>query len=290
MSFLRCERRTVECGLGLLLLLTLAFSTGLSQSAKHTPQKRSATDHKEQVQDYLLSLDLDNPPALPADIVVDKMMATSARRSAELRGFRTTRNYRLQYRGFLGTREAGMKVLSTYAAPDKLEFSVVSEYGSKLLLNRVLLKLLDSEREAFHDQSQIELSPANYRFNSQGLEQTSGDDPFYVLGVTPKKENKFLYRGKVWIDAHDFALAKMEGQPAKSPSFWIKETQIDSNWQKVDGFWLIQHSRSVSHIRMGGMATLTIDYSDYRITSVGCAQGRGLSPQLPDPSSVTPQR
>lgn len=292
MSFLRYERKPVECGLALLLLLTLPLSTGQAQSTERGAQKRSAIDRKAELHDSLLSLDVrsKSAPLLPPDVVVQKMMATSARRSAELHAFRTTRTYRLQYHGFLGTREAGMKVISTYTAPDKLDFSVVSEYGSKLLLNRVLLKLLDSERQAFRDQSQIELSPANYQFESQGFEQASEDDPCYVLGVAPRKENRFLYRGKVWIDAHDFALAKMDGQPAKSPSFWIRDTHIDSTWQKVGGFWLIQHTQSVSHIRMGGMATLTIDYSDYQITSAGRAQGRGQSPQLPDPSSVTPQR
>jgi hypothetical protein len=182
-----------------------------------------------------------------------------------------------------------MKVISKYTAPDKLEFSVVSESGSRLLLNRVLLKLLDNERQAMHDQSKVELSPANYTFDSEGT-ATDFDDPCYVLAVKPRQENQFLYRGKVWIEAHDFALAHMEGQPAKSPSFWIKDTQIDSTWSDVQGFWLIQHSRSMSHIRMGGAATLTIDYSDYQVSRVGGMHGTSQNPQLPNPSSVTPQR
>lgn len=284
MNFLRFEQRRVKsCALYLLLVLAL--------DSDFEAQRRRSVEHKEQVRDRLLSLDIGprNPPALAADIVVNKLMATSARRSAELRGFRATRTYDLQYHGFLGTREAGMRVIATYTAPDKFDFSVVSQNGSKLLLNRVLLKLLESEREAFRNQSQIELSPANYNFESLGLEQTDSD-PCYVLSVQPRKENKFLYRGKVWIDANDFALSRMEGQPAKSPSFWIRDTQIDSSWKKVGNFWLIQHSQSVSHIRMGGTATLTIDYSDYQITGVGRAQGHGQTPELPDPSSVTPQR
>src|SRR5262249_16916091 len=140
---------------------------------------RKGPDRKDEVRDRLLSLELRSkspPPALPADVVVQKMMETSARRSDELRGFRTTRSYHLEYHGFLGTREASMQVASTYTAPDKLDFSIVSENGSKLLLNRVLLKLLDSERQAFRDQSKIELSPANYRFDSQGIDRSSDDD------------------------------------------------------------------------------------------------------------------
>jgi hypothetical protein len=125
---------------------------------------------------------------------------------------------------------------------------------------------------------------------SDGIQQLSDNDPCYVLAVQPRKNNKFLYRGKVWIDANDFALARLEGQPAKSPSFWIRDTQIDSSWAKVSGFWLIQHSKSVSHIRLGGMATLTIDYTDYQISRFNGSRGHGQSPQLPNPSSVTPER
>jgi hypothetical protein len=287
MSFRRCSSETTfRCSL--LLMCALAAAP---LSAQQPAAKRKQPDQKDPVRDRLLSLDMraKNPLDLPADTVVQKMMDTGSRRSVELQSVRATRNYHLQYHGFLGTREAGMKVLSTYTAPDRLEFSIVSQYGSRLLLNRVLFKLLDSERDAFKDQKQIELSPENYTFESQGFD-TSGNDPSYILTVAPRKETKFLYRGKVWIDAHDFALAHMEGQPAKSPSFWIKDTQIDSVWGEVQGFWLIQHNRSVSHIRMGGTATLTIDYSDYQITRTGGLHGRGQNPELPDPSSVTPQR
>jgi hypothetical protein len=292
MSFLRCERRLAgQRSLILPLLLMMALNAAQAeQSARSSEPKRSSSD-QDAVRDQLLSTEVESrsSPVLPAEIIVQKMMATSARRSTELQSVRATRTYRLQYHGFLGTRDAGMKVLATYTAPNKLDFSVISQTGSKLLLNRVLLKLLESEREAFKDQKQIELSPANYTFDSEGME-TSDDDPCYVLGVSPRKENKFLYRGKVWIDAHDFALARMQGQPAKSPSFWIKDTQINSTWHEVGGFWLIQHNQSVSHVRLGGMATLTIDYTDYQITRVGRAHVRGQNPQLPDPSSVTPQR
>jgi len=295
MNFPRCEPRIRNSRrlAALLVLLLAAIPFGAQQQPSLKANARKGPDRKDEVRDRLLSLDLRSkgPPALSADAIVQKMMETSARRSAELRGFRATRSYHLEYHGFLGTREASMRVVSTYTAPDKLDFSIVAENGSKLLLNRVLLKLLDSEREAFLDLSKIELSPANYRFDSQGIDRSSdGHDPCYVLGVIPQKENRFLYRGKVRIDAYDFALSSMEGQPAKSPSFWIKDTQIDSTWAKVGKFWLIQHSRWVSHIRMGGMATLTIEYSDYQITGGAQSQGRGQHPQLPDPSSVTPQR
>jgi len=296
MNFLRSEWISGEehwperVGLAPLLLVSLLLAGGNSLAQTH-PKKDSPD--KDQLTKRLLAIDLrvKDPPALPAGVIVGKLMSTSARRSAQLQGYRGTRFYRLQYHGFLGTREATMQVLATFSAPDQRNFTVVSQTGSKLLLNRVLLKLLDSEREAFRNQRQVELSPANYDFDFLGVERVTDSNPCYVLEVRPRKDNKFLYRGKIWVDAYDFAVVRMQGQPAKSPSFWIKDTQIDANWGKVGSFWLTQHNHSVSHIRMGGMADLTIDYTDYQITGVGPGtQGRSQSPALPDPSSVTPQR
>jgi len=239
----------------------------------------------------LPALDLgSNSPALAADVVIEKLMAASARRAAELRAYRDTRLYRLEYRGLLGTREATMQVAASYRAPEERNFTIVSETGSKLLLNRVLLKLLDSEREAFRNQKQIELSPENYRFRSLGMDPGPGCESCYLLEVQPRQDNKFLYRGKIWVDARDFALVRMQGRPVKSPSFWIKDTEIFSNWERIGDFWFIEHSRSISHIRMGGMAMLTVDYRDYRVTGVGKTPAPVIGPQLPDPASLTPER
>jgi hypothetical protein len=293
MNFLRSESE-----FSLLLLLCGLVSTNCwSQS----PGKPGSPDHKASRPDWsttgqmggrLASLDVGgkDPPALPVDVLLDKMMTASARRATALRGYRETRSYNLEYHGLFGARQASMRVAASYTAPEQENFTVVAESGSKLLLSRVLLRLLDSEREAFRNEKQIELSPANYHFHSLGIESASDHNPYYVLEVEPREQSPFLYRGKVWVDAYDFALARMEGQPAKSPSFWIKDTHIDSIWQKTEGFWFIRHSRSVSHVRMGGTAILTIDYTDYRITNLGNAPDHPQGPQLPNPSAVTPER
>ena len=132
MSFLRSEQASgLECWLErcelaafLLGSLLLAAITSFAQSL---PKKDFAD--KDQLTKRLLAIDLraKDPPALPANVIVEKLMAASARRSAQLRGFDGTRFYRLQYHGFLGTREATMRVLVTFTAPDRRDFSVISQ-------------------------------------------------------------------------------------------------------------------------------------------------------------------
>jgi hypothetical protein len=42
----------------------------------------------------------------------------------------------------------------------------------------------------------------------------------YVLRVSPKSRSKYVYRGKVWVDGTDFAVRRIEAEPAQNPSFW----------------------------------------------------------------------
>jgi len=58
----------------------------------------------------------------------------------------------------------------------------------------------------------------NYNFVLAGYENTPAGGQ-YVLSLLSKTRNKFLYRGKIWFDAHDFAVVRIEGEPAKNHLF-----------------------------------------------------------------------
>jgi hypothetical protein len=263
------------------------------------PIKRRGCDLPAQASVLLLTMlttfsfadaDVHSPPLLSTDVIVQRLIAANAQRSQALRGYRGTRAYHLEYHGLFGSHDAAMQVEAIYTAPDRKDFKVLSQSGSKLLVNRVLLKLLSSEQEAQKEQNrrELEISPKNYDFALAGTEHTPSGD-FYVLEVSPKGRSKYLYRGKLWVDARDFAAARMQGEPARNPSFWVSHTRIEYRWAKIGGFWLPIHNESVTQVRMGGKAVLTIDYTDYQIQGVTRADPRGPGeiPTLPDPSAVT---
>ncbi len=232
-----------------------------------------------------------SPVPLSSDTIVERLMAANGRRAEALRGYRGKRFYHLDYHGFLGGHEAEMQVQATYIAPDRKDFKIVSESGSKLLLSRVLMKLLDSEQEAQRQQNrqELELTPKNYEFALTETQHTADGD-FYVLTVTPRRRTKYLYRGKIWVEARNFAVARMEGEPVKNPSFWISHTQIEYRWANIAGFWLPVHNQSVTQVRMGGKALLTIDYTEYQIVGINPATARQSSsktPELPPPDAVS---
>jgi outer membrane lipoprotein-sorting protein len=213
------------------------------------------------------SRDVSQSSFLPAEQVARKLQERNAQRAAALEQFSGTRIYRMQYRGFPSDRDAEMVVNMTYRAPDKKEFSVVSQSGSKFIFERVFKKLLEGEQEAANDENrrQTALSTDNYEFSSAGYEATP-QGGLYVLNLLPRTKNKFLYRGKIWVDAKDFAVVRIEGEPAKNPSFWIKKTEVKHQYIKVNDFWLPAENHTESVIRVGGRAILSIEYKDYRIT------------------------
>ena len=208
-------------------------------------------------------------PPLSLDQVVDNLVRKNQERAQALLHSEATRVYRLAYTGFPGDREAEMTVEAIYDRPSSKQFKVLSENGSKLILNRVFKKLMESEQEAAQPavSARTQLNRDNYNFELVGYEpaktgQTSGQ---YELRVNPKSSSKYVYRGLVWVDATDFAVTRIEAEPAQNPSFWTKKSEIRHEYQKFQGFWLPVRNESVSYIRLGGRATLTIEYKDYRV-------------------------
>ena len=176
--------------------------------------------------------------------------------------------YQLEYRGFPGGRSAEMVVDVTYEWPGSKEFTIRSATGSKLIIDKVFKKLLQAEKEAQATEAQrhTSLNGDNYNFTLVGYESTPSG-LMYVLSVEPKTKDQFLYQGRIWVDAGDFAVARLEAEPAKNPSFWTKNNEIEQVYMKVNEFWLPARNHSISQIRLGGTAELTIRYSNYQIMS-----------------------
>lgn len=202
---------------------------------------------------------------LKLDQVLTNLESRNSERAAALEQFEGKRVYRMQYRGVLSDRDAEMIVKVQFQAPNSKKFTILSENGSKFVIDHVFKKLLESEQEATTGDGRYEtaLNRNNYNFEFVGYEPSEGGR--YILAITPKTKNKFLYRGKIWVDATDFAVVRIEGEPGRSPSMWINKTDFSHKYMKVDDFWLPSENYTESSVRFGGKSTLSIEYQDYKI-------------------------
>jgi hypothetical protein len=209
---------------------------------------------------------------LTADQVVQRMVERNEQRAQALESYRGTRIYRLEYHGF-SSKSAALVVAMTYRRPDEKKFCILSESGSEFLQGRVLKRLLEAEVEAMQEEQrrQTAMGPENYEFRLVAYERTF-DQGFYILEITPRIKNKFLFRGRIWVEGQDFAIARMEGEPARNPSWWTKQNVIHVTYKKVGEFWLPERNETNTQVRIVGHSSLTIVYQDYQILETRSGQ------------------
>ena len=201
-------------------------------------------------------------PLPSAEDVVAKMMQFDAQRQSQLAGYTATRHYVAVNK----SRRAEMVVHVDCASDGAKQFTVLSEEGSGSIRKHVFHKLLSEETEASHHgtRNSTRLTPANYDFQFVGQEKLE-TGPAYVLAVSPKTANKYLINGKIWVDANDYSIVRIEGQPARNPSFWVRKVHFVHTYEKVGAFWFASATHTESEIRIFGSSELTIENSDYTL-------------------------
>ena len=126
--------------------------------------------------------------------------------------------------------------------------------------------MIEAEHQATakgeHEQTRI--LPQNYDFRLIGQEAVEGRRA-YVLEISPKTKSQFSVRGRIWVDAEDFAITRLEGSPAKNPSFWIHSVKVVHRYERVGKFWLPVSDQSRAIARVFGETDVAIEYFDYHI-------------------------
>lgn len=197
-----------------------------------------------------------------------------ARKSA-LHDYTALRTYQvIDLKGKVHAEEVGRM---EFRAPDKKTFVVASEGGSGLVRRMALNPLISSEIEAaagkeHHDSA---ISPANYSLDLLG-EQQVGPYHCFVAQAVPRRKDKYLFEGKLWIDINDYAVVRIEGRPAKKLSFWIQRADFVRQYQKIDGFWLPQKDQTFVQVRLYGNKVLTIEHQNYVVNVAQNKEGGTL--------------
>jgi hypothetical protein len=205
------------------------------------------------------------PPDIDEARLFTELLAHNERRNAALVGYIEQRTYAVtDMTGRVRAQESGQM---EYRTPDRKSFATTSESGSGLVRRLALNPLIAGEIEAasgkqHHDSA---ITPSNYALELLG-EQQVGPYRCFVVRATPKRSDKYLFEGKVWIDTEDYAVVRIEGHPAQKLSFWLERVNFVREYQKIDGFWLPQKDETFVQVRMYGKKVLTIEHQNYTLT------------------------
>jgi hypothetical protein len=202
------------------------------------------------------------------DVIIERMMAHSQWQDAYLTQYTALRTFYANNARF--NLDATLLVETAFQQPENIHSKVIKQEGSQIIHERVFSKILEAEEETRtrNAKREVDITPVNYQFSFLGRDQCDGR-ACYRLGLTPKHKSKYSLEGEIWVDGEEFAIVRIHGNPAKRPSFWTTNTEIDRRYKRVEGIWLTDRIESSSNIMIAGHSHLKIDYAYTEIRTGG---------------------
>jgi hypothetical protein len=199
-------------------------------------------------------------PSSPADIeslnlnlILQRLEEAQHQDPAQSRPYEVIREYKV-FRGDEKQPTSEVMAQINFVPPATKTYTITQARGNSSG-EKMVRELLNRETESAKKGLGSQISRANYDFVLL-RQETFGVVPELVLRIVPKRKDKNLLRGQVWVDAKTFRIHRIEGVPAKSPSFWIKDIHIALQFADVSGMWIPTSFDAWATVRLLGRYTL----------------------------------
>jgi hypothetical protein len=187
------------------------------------------------------------------NLILQRLEDVQHQDPAQSRPYEVTREYKV-FRG--DDKQPTSEILAqiNFIPPDMKTYKITQARGNSRG-EKIVRELLDRETESAKKGLGSEINRTNYDFVFLRQEEF-GLVPEYVLRIVPKRKDKYLLRGQIWVDASTFRIRRIEGVPAKSPSFWIKDIHITLQFAQLSGMWIPTSFDAIATVRFLGRYTL----------------------------------
>ena len=205
-------------------------------------------------------------PAL--ETILARMAQARAENQARFRPYVVTRDYKLSDTENDKTRAQVVADVS-FVPPNSKNYSIQQTSGMGLG-EFIVRRMLASEAEITKDYSATDLSADNYDFRFLREEQVDGPR-CYVLELVPRRKEKHLLRGNIWVDAKTYLIRRSEGEPAKTLSWWLRDVRIALRYGDVGGMWLQTALEATARVRVLGQYSMVSRDVKYQINEIVAA-------------------
>jgi Outer membrane lipoprotein-sorting protein len=212
-------------------------------------------------------------PVPSVETIAIRMAQARSENQARLRPYSVTRHYRLFGKEQVTTKAEVIANVS-FVPPDLKHF-VIQQASGMRLGERIVRLMLEHETEIVKNNGSTDLSPANYDFHFLREEDLNGQH-CYVLEMVPRRKDKTLLRGQIWVDSTTYLLHRTKGEPAKAPSWWLQDARIVLVYGEVGGMWLQTASESTADVRLLGRHTILARDVEYKMSELAAATGSAV--------------
>ena len=186
--------------------------------------------------------------------IITQMEQAQTENRTHFRPYKVTRDYKLLGGDNHGEARSRLIAEISVIRPDSKKYTIDNSTGS-VLEERIVRKTLDGEMAFAKDSGSSNLTRENYDFRLV-REDELGGQRCYVLDLLPKRESKNLLHGSIWVDAHSYLPLRVEGKPAKNPSWWVTDARIVLLYGYVGPMWLQTSSEAIADVRIIGRSTM----------------------------------
>jgi len=199
------------------------------------------------------------------ETITGRMAQARSKNRALFRPYRVTREYKLFGKERVATKS---KVIAdvTFMTPELKKY-VIQHTDGNVMGEKIVRRVLDGEVGVAKDSGSTDISKDNYDFLFIREEEISARR-CYVLELLPKRNDKNLLRGNVWVDANTYLLQRVEGQPAKSSSWWVRDMRIVLLYSDVGGMWLQTALEATANVRILGQSAMVSSDVKYELSEL----------------------
>ena len=196
------------------------------------------------------------------ETIIARMAQARTDNQSRFRPYTVTRGYTL----FGQERQKSKSEVTadvTFVPPDRKQYAIQQSQGSGL--GEILVRrMLAGEADITKNSASTDFSTQNYDFRFVRQEDVEGE-LCYMLELLPKRKDRNLVRGNVWVDVKTYLLRRTEGQPAKSPSWWLRDVRMSFSYGEVSGMWLQTSSEATATVRLLGQHTMVMRDMKYTL-------------------------
>ncbi len=187
------------------------------------------------------------------EVILSRMEKAQITIHAQQQSYTVTRDYQF-FNGESSEPASQVVVKVDFHPPSTKNFTIQKAQGSERG-EKIVRKVLESEQAAARDEGSHEISRKNYDFRFIRTDRFHGFS-CYVLQLIPKREEKSSIRGEAWIDADTYLIRHIDGELAKSPSWWVKDVHVTLEYGTMAGVWLQTTMYAIAHVRFFGQHVL----------------------------------
>ncbi len=193
-----------------------------------------------------------NRPSL--DVILDSMEQTEEQNPARSQPYEVTREYQV-FRENDPVPVSDITAQISFTPPETKTFQITKTEGSprgKKIVNAILKQEIDSAKDGHRG----DIIRSNYNFSFL-REQNISAVPEYVLHIIPKRKERGLLLGDIWVDAKTFHIRQIVGVPLKNPSIWVEDLHVTIQFANVNAMWLPVSVDAIATIHFLGIYTLS---------------------------------